>query len=195
MTAALTNIKMTGFSQCSQIKLGSSNISKAYLGSTLIWDNSVSESYYAITPVNGCLAFAFTPSANVNLTSVSFYQNNTSTFNILFGIYTLSGSVATKLTSDTTTTGLTVDTANPIVVGSVNYYKYTKTLTTPYALTAGVTYYILLWQRYIGCKTLGITGNTSGSYIDIYEWESGNATVNTAPKTTGVTLKFGVVTS
>lgn len=193
--AALTNIKMTGFSQCNEIKIGSVDIAKAYLGSTLIWEKATSESYYSITPVNGVIAFSFTPTSNVNLTSITQYLNTTENWGIVLCVYTLSGSVATKIYSETGSSNTTIDAANPIVVSSTNYYKYTKTLATPLALTAGTTYYLLLWQRYISAKTIGITGNTSGSYIDMYEWECTNATVNTVTKTTGATIKAGETTS
>lgn len=193
--AALTNIRMTGFSQCNAIRLGSLDISKAYLGSTLIWEKATSESYYVITPVYGAIAFSYTPATNVSLTSISQYLNSTNTFNIMIGIYTYNGSTGTKVYAETTSTNLTIDTSNPIVVSSVNYYKYTKTLATPQTLTAGTTYYLIMWTRYSGVKTLGITGNTSGSYIDMHEWEIENATINSVIKTNSATVKSGVTTA
>lgn len=148
----------------SAIQYGSSKATKIYLGSTLVWTAPSTASWIACTSGNTYLA-AFTPTVNMTVASFSMIHSVASINNGIAGIWTVSGSMATPVTSACVQTGITVTTGS--VLGANTQYTDTVTYTTKPSLVAGTTYYFYVGDRYVTQSTLSGTALNPGY---LYDW-------------------------
>ena len=132
------------------IQYGSSGAAHVYLGSTLVWA-APSTATWVTGSSDGQTSYlaAYTPTKAMTVGSISMVFNIASMHNPSWGIYTASGTNLTAIDNSygTTSTGFTITAG--ATLATVVEYTYTKTYTSPYpSLSAGVTYYVWVGERY-----------------------------------------------
>lgn len=160
---------------------------------TLIWTKGAI-TYSKVTPSNGAVVAKYVPAQNMTLEKFYVYQPaSIIEFNYIAGVWNEDG---TNLSRSTSTANLSIDASTYITVDSVNYYKSTHTYNgTGPSLIANNTYYLYLGQGYMGATTrVIISGDTTGSYVNAYEWQlnSTQVIVPASNLVTGVTVVMGV---
>lgn len=145
-----------------------SSAKKVYLGSTLLWTAPESETWIANISGNATVV-AFTPSVNMSVKSITMILSGSTNFNYSYGIWTVSGTTATPVPNACAlnTTGITI--TNIGTTGGKTKYQHTKTYSTGAypVLTAGVTYYIHIGDRYQSYFMLS-GGYAATGYV--YDW-------------------------
>lgn len=168
------------FTKCDQLLYSTSSssivdISKLYFAPTsnysdmkLIWQKPSSESWVTCSSGNSIMA-EYTPSASISVSSFSMILTvGTSPYNYISAIYTktLSGSsyVGVPVSVIEGTTGVSIVAGGTL--GSYTKYTHTKTYDSGSrpSLTAGVTYYFVLSQRYSAYYVLS-GSNVGGSVL------------------------------
>lgn len=145
-----------------------SSAKKVYLGSTLLWTEPSAETWIANISGNATLV-AFTPTVNMSVASFTMILSGSTNFNYCYGIWTVSGGTATPVANACAlnTTGITI--TNIGTSGANTKYQHTKTYSAGAypVLTAGVTYYFHIGDRYQSYSML------SGAYAAtgyVYDW-------------------------
>lgn len=145
-----------------------SSAKKVYLGSTLLWTAPSSETWIANISGNATLV-AFTPTVNMSVASFTMILSGSTNFNYCYGIWTVSGGTATTVANACAlnTTGITI--TNIGTSGANTKYQHTKTYSagTYPVLTAGVTYYFHIGDRYQSYSMLS-GGYAATGYV--YDW-------------------------
>jgi len=145
-----------------------SSAKKVYLGSTLLWTAPSSETWIANISGNATVV-AFTPSVNMSVASFTMILSGSTNFNYSYGIWTVSGGTATPVANacNLNTTGITITDIG--TSGGKTKYQHTKTYSAGAypVLTAGVTYYFHIGDRYQNYFMLS-GANAATGYV--YDW-------------------------